>query len=57
MLVLLSTIINPETVATRTYFLQGMTTPWILWVIRAGFLMLGLFLLLVYKRMKKGNGE
>lgn len=57
MIVLLSKIIDPEAVATRTYFLQGMTSPWILWLIRVGVLALGSFLLLVYIKMKKGKGE
>ena len=57
MLVLLSKIIDPEAVATRTYFLQGLTSPWILWLIRVGVLALGSFLLLVYIKMKKGKGE
>lgn len=57
MLVLRATIANVETVATHTYFLQGMASPYILWLIRAGFLALGLLMLLVYIRMKKGKGE
>lgn len=50
-------LISPDMVAERHYFLEWFNTPAGLWTMRGICVMAGVVVLVVYKKMKKKDGE
>lgn len=51
------TIVSPELVAERHYFLELLQSPYYIWGIRLLLVLSLIVALVIYKRMKGKNGE